>query len=398
MTRKNCVYCDEKITTPSREHVIQNALGGLLESEDICCPGCNNYISREIDKPFTTIFNPILGGIDDMAKTNNKKSNPPYTGTVLYNGKTYHANIKGGKVVGCAELSRELRCDVSKLPLEIVSYDFNLDNPAFQNGMKKIAFNYALACGVDFNLIKSDMKINKSGTAINSITFEYPMIPFYPLNPVDEFIELRTTPQLYHNMILFSQHRELWCYIDLFNTFQYYVLLSDKLPKGKDIYHCYAQTLQKIDRNVPEIKIFDPKDAMIYAQQYGVEPCMDSEEMTRRIRNAIATKSQKQSLDDIIGTKLRGLAISQIFWAATHPDSVSSMWAASKLYLDDKDNLRKRNFRTVTPAPRSMDALSYPHAIAETIAIDDTALRAYTMAKFNRLTQILNTKGKQPQR
>ena len=389
MTRKSCVYCNREITTPSREHVIQNALGGLLESEDICCPGCNNYISQEIDKPFTTIFNPLLGGIDDMAKTNNKKSNPPYTGKVLYNNQLYTAGIKAGRVVSCPELSRQLRCDISKLPLEIVSYDFKLDNTAFHNGIAKIAFNYALACGVDFDLMRPGMDIQKSGDAITGITFKYPLVPFYPLNPIDAFIELETAPELYHNIILFSQHSELWCYIDLFNTFQYYVLLSDSVPNGTDVHNSYAQTLKKIDRSEPDIQIFGPKDIMIYAQQYGVQPCMDIDEMKRRIKNAIASKSQKQSLKDIIGKKLSLLNMFCVLQGKEHPGTIPQIWGGVRLYLDQNEQLRERNFRTLTVTPDGMGVLSYPRAIAETLAIDDSALRMYTDAKFRRLTNML---------
>ena len=132
-SRENCIYCGKKITTRSSEHVIHNALGGLLESEDICCPECNNFISKYIDVPFTKIFNPIIGRIDNFSKSNNSKSEPPYTGQVLYNGKTYNANIKSGKVVACPELSKELRRNISDLypKMQIISYDFNL-----QNGLK----------------------------------------------------------------------------------------------------------------------------------------------------------------------------------------------------------------------------------------------------------------------
>ena len=153
MTRQNCVYCGKEITQRSREHVIQNALGGLYESTDICCPQCNNYISKYIDAPFTKIFNPIISKIDNFSKTNNTKSLPPCTGKVLYQGNLYNANIKGGRVVGCPELSRLLRCDATKLPLQIMSYDFNLNNSEFQNGMAKIAFNYAIDRGIDFNVL-----------------------------------------------------------------------------------------------------------------------------------------------------------------------------------------------------------------------------------------------------
>ena len=37
-----CIYCEETILKVSKEHIIQNALGGELQSEDICCDECNN--------------------------------------------------------------------------------------------------------------------------------------------------------------------------------------------------------------------------------------------------------------------------------------------------------------------------------------------------------------------
>ena len=38
--REKCVYCGKVIVTRSKEHIIQNAIGGLYESEDICCDKC----------------------------------------------------------------------------------------------------------------------------------------------------------------------------------------------------------------------------------------------------------------------------------------------------------------------------------------------------------------------
>ena len=54
-----CVYCQKEITTKSSEHVIQNAIGGILESEDICCPECNLAVEKFVDKDFVKIFSPI---------------------------------------------------------------------------------------------------------------------------------------------------------------------------------------------------------------------------------------------------------------------------------------------------------------------------------------------------
>lgn len=395
MSRTHCVYCNKEITTRSREHVIQNALGGLFESEDICCPECNNYISRQIDMPFTTIFNPILGSIDNLVKTHNKNSTPSCMATISYNGKLYtDAYVKSGRVVGCASLSRELRSNISKLPLEIVSYNFDLKNKSFQTGMAKIAFNYALACGIDFDILRSGLNVVRSGTEVTSIEYKYPLVPFYPMNALDTCLELGSPTELYHNMILFSAHNQLWCYIDLFNTFQYYVLLSDKLSPTARVYNNYMQLLQKLDRSEPVIEIFSPKDATIYAQQYGVEPCMDTDEMSRRIRNAIASKTQRQSMSTVIGKKMELMFSYNMSYLFQNPQNMMGIANSIGLYFNEDETLRQETFRTLTYMSKTDKLMSYPDAIMSDMSVSQAALSKYTTAKFNKLNTFLCCKNK----
>lgn len=392
--RQYCIYCNKEITTRSSEHVIQNALGGLLESEDICCPECNNYISKYIDAPFTKTFNPIISRIDNFSKTNNPKSAPPCTGTVLYNGREYSANIKNGKVVSCPDLSRELRCDISKLetPPQIVSYNFDLENTAFQTGMAKIAFNYAMSQNVDFKYLASGLVVERTGNSVNNIQYNYHVVPFCPLNPVDAFIESAPNTTPFHNMILFSQHNELWCYVDLFNTFQYYVLLSDIVPNNKHIYANYTQTLQKLNRNAPVLDdLHDPKTVMIYAQQYGVEPTMNAAEFTRRVNNAVAIKSQKVAMSKIIGPKIASMPfMSMMMQMQGDAASMQLMYDCMHLYFDD-DIFQEKNFRTVTPALAGDGSVAYPHEIMRTTSETPDMLRQYTTMKFNNLNNQLCT-------
>lgn len=242
-SRENCVYCGKVITERSREHIIQNAIGGLYESEDICCPDCNHYISKYIDAPFTKTFNAIISRIENFTKTNNKKSKPVYTGKAAYNGKIYDVLMKAGKVISCPELSKELKCDISKLNFEIFSYDFPIDNTSFKIGLSKIAFNFALDKGIGLDVLKDGLHVKVTENGIEDISFRYPVIPFVPLNPMDRHIELNTSMELYHNLILFSQGEMLWCYIDLFNTFQYYVLLTDKWDQNISIHETYRKRL-----------------------------------------------------------------------------------------------------------------------------------------------------------
>jgi hypothetical protein len=93
--RECCVYCGKMIEKESREHIIQNALGGLYESADICCNKCNNtIISKEIDAPFIKIFNPIISRIEYFAKTNNKKSKPSCRGKANMKRKYMMLSLK----------------------------------------------------------------------------------------------------------------------------------------------------------------------------------------------------------------------------------------------------------------------------------------------------------------
>ncbi len=392
MSRTNCVYCNKEITARSREHVIHNALGGLYESEDICCSECNNIISRCIDKPFTTIFNPIIGRINNFSKTNNSKSVPPCVGKTIYNNRVYNANIKAGKVVGCPELSRELRADISKLNLPVVAYDFNLQNTEFQSGMGKIAFNYALDQGIDLNLIKHGVKIHRNGANVDNIVFDYPMIPFYPMNPVDDYLELQPNVQLYHNMVLFHQHSHLWCYIDLFNTFQYYVLLSDKMPDREETLATYAQTLQKLDRSEPTLNINTPQDIVRYANKYGVEPCTDPTELARRIKNALSRKSQKMPISDIVADKIYEMYKFYKTNYTEYPYHELLLHQSYKLYFDENNKLRDETFRTQTIAPSGFYPTSYPYAINSALMHDQSDLHIYTKAKFQRLNSLLGAR------
>ena len=116
---KKCVYCGAEIIKPSQEHIIQNAIGGLLESGDICCETCNNEVCSKIDAEFTSIFNAIISKIPNMEKSNNRKSKPKCTGKAICDGVLYDVIIKNGKVVACPDLSKKEKCSISQKNFEI---------------------------------------------------------------------------------------------------------------------------------------------------------------------------------------------------------------------------------------------------------------------------------------
>lgn len=155
-----CAYCGVDLSNViSKEHIIQNALGGLYESKTICCSDCNNRISKIIDKPFVDIFAPIISNIHNLRKTHNVNSKPRYSGVGIYDNKEYVIYLKGNKVVSCAELCKKLKCDVSKIKFTNIYYNFNIDDKAFKQGIKKIAFNFAVEKQIPISLLKEKVKI-----------------------------------------------------------------------------------------------------------------------------------------------------------------------------------------------------------------------------------------------
>lgn len=387
--RINCVYCGKVISTRSREHTIQNALGGLYESEDICCPECNSYISKYIDAPFTKTFNPIISRIKNFTKTNNKKSQPVCTGKAVYDGVLYDVSIKGGKVVACPMLSKELKCDISKLSLEIVAYDFPIEHNTFINGICKIAFNFALEKGIDLAALSKGLDVSSANGKIDNISFKYTVIPFVPLNPLDKHIELNTDMELYHNLILFSQNNMLWCYVDLFNTFQYYVLLSDNWDESVSIHETYLQLLQKLDRSIPELYIRKPKHILTYAMFYGIEPCMDLDEFKKRVAETIKKESQKKSISDVISEKMNCGYLKADELKQMSPDEMESYLKPLLLYSDEEDHLQEDNFRKVTLTGKDFDVVSYPLLIKLLMSKGKIDVRTYTYEKFDRLNRFL---------
>lgn len=385
----NCVYCGKQIIVESREHIIQNAIGGLEETTDICCSECNNYISKCIDKPFVSIFNPIISGIDNFAKTNKKNSMPSYTGKAKYKGEEYSVVFRNGQVVSCPELSKKLHCNISKLDFDIVSYDFKIDNETFIKGLSKIAFNFAIAKGIPLNTIQKGLIVIKEEDKIIDIAFKYPVVPFVPLNPLDSYIELETDFMLYHNLILFSQGNNLWCYIDLFNTFQYYVCLTDNWPTNKKISESYFQQLQKLDRTVPVIERWRPKYGLVYADLYRVDPSPNKTVMQKRITTAIQKESLKKDMKKVLSQKLGNDYMLNCARNDISEDERRKYGLSLLLYFDENDNLLEDRFRKVTLGENEFDMVSYPLLINNLIASNSIDAREYTFDKFERLNCFL---------
>lgn len=397
LEKMKCVYCKKTLDKGSKEHIIQNALGGLYESVNICCDECNKIaISQKIDAPFTKIFNPIISRIDNLAKTNNTKSKPSCRGKAKYDGEIYDVIIKNGKVVQCSVLSQKLKCAACDIDFEILSYDFQIDNRAFEAGIKKIAFNFALEKGVPYELLSKSVKVIEKNGIVEDVSFLFSIVPFVALNPMDEYIELETDMELYHNLILFNDGKKLWCYVDLFNTFQYYVLLSEEWDECVHITETYLQLLQKLDRTIPKLFIRKPKHILNYAMFYNIDPCMDLDEFNKRVKTAIEKESLKKNMSDVVSSKLKMDyfqvdKIEGMDRETAREDYVKEMGfylESLLLYFDQDDKLKDSTFRQVTLI-RHNEVTSYPLLI-EMLKRDKTIdPQAYINKKIERLNRFL---------
>lgn len=385
-TLKHCVYCNKPLDVTgkkSEEHIIQNALGGLLTSSEICCGECNNYLSRFIDAPFTKYFAPFLNYIPELNKTNKKKSIPGYPVIVEYNGKVYKGVAKKGKLCECRDLCKELHTKLSDIrpAPKIIYIEYPLDNKIYRNGMAKIAFNFALYEGININILKHGLVMGRNKDKITSIGFNYQVIPFFPINCFDEALELYEPMKLFHGMILFNDKNYLWCYIDLFNTYQVYVLLSDQWDVHQPFYKDYYQLIQKWDRSVGKLDLSGIRrvqDFYIIAEQYKVEPTLDIGKLQAEINERIRKESYQIKLSALM----------------------QSILDSNSLFLfDSLGDLNKDRFRALT-LNHSHDIVSYPRYIWNKLRMDNDKINStdlgdysytkdYAYKKFYRLYEYL---------
>jgi len=141
----------------------------------------------------------------------------------------------------------------------LVEFPFEMDDEKFKRGLAKIAIGFASSLGIkrtEMPLVL-DTKKNKIKDKINSL-------PFYPFGIFDKLIELQKNKfehYPFHNLILFTlshptesyDKKKLICYIELFSTFQWYIVLNNNYS-GKSIpYEYYAQEILKKDNYKVEI-------------------------------------------------------------------------------------------------------------------------------------------------
>lgn len=288
-------FCSEKEfkSKTHGEHIIHNAILGRLVSNKILCEECGSSYSSE-DKDFTSLFAAFVSRLEELGAYKRRSTNPVTKDGYLYdpvvgltskivqerNGKIFpkdQANVwyeiddVNKKVYVCANIQRTknfkkqfLNTASQYSDYEFVSRDyssmgkgiatfFSEGNPnfndSFKKGFVKIALEYALHVGVNRTNMSNVLQIQSDGSAI--ITYDsVDMIPYYPFDNREkcyENMKWNAGNAPYHMLRLFdidSPENKRWlvCFVDLFSTFQYYVVLN-KNYRGEQISKYYSQRI-----------------------------------------------------------------------------------------------------------------------------------------------------------
>jgi hypothetical protein len=338
----NCYLCGKEFNDSDvqkhDEHIIQQAIGGVLTANDILCSDCGGKLGENIDVPFNKIFEGISTRLDIKKdrKNNQKLSvkgkyvNLKYRFlSLVFTDKIKKLNLidyqyqyskfcneikeievlwQNGKVYPLKPFYRYLNNQIKiygqkksiknfrrKVDKELylkygeevkiiecddliglVEFPFNMNDTYFKRGLAKIAIGFASKLG-----IKRDEMPLVLDTEKNNIKDKINSLPFYPFGTIDKFIELQKNEfehYPFHNLILFtlnyppeiSDNKILICYIELFSTFQWYIILNDNYSGESIPYEYYAQEILKKDDYKIELGRRYYKERNIWLSPLGI--------------------------------------------------------------------------------------------------------------------------------
>ncbi|MBD9581248.1 hypothetical protein IB269_07675 [Delftia sp. DLF01] len=250
----------------SLEHILPNALGGKLKSKDILSHFSNQKLNNFIDKEFVKIFEsfclrlelekdrkttPSMRGIhnaygaDVIFKKNRFYPSKPIFDQdkkIIYADSKKTGNdykkflLKEGKITNSDVI--EVLDDMAGG----IELKFTLDNKIFKQGLAKISAGFAALKGVPRESMRDVIDIKNKEFREKII-----IIPSIPKSHVELKFErnaLNGPHYPIHGLVLTGSKNDrlLYCHVELFSAFQWYVVLDDNY-EGEDIRHTYAHQL-----------------------------------------------------------------------------------------------------------------------------------------------------------
>lgn len=321
------------------EHVIQDSLYGRLKSDTILCESCGGQLAVEVDSDFGKIFQSISEQFAHILASTEKNKNyePSLKGhVILKDGRKIPVFIKGGvinpqkpffdlpvngevKVYGERKTAKKYMTfaesklrkegyEIEKLKFTIVSnledhvelgihFSEGIENfdHKLKMGFIKIATGFAMMNNVDRTETPNTIDVEK-----NALIYTDQVLPYIPCEVFEMVYDqqrIALEPEFpNHTLILYvddyGDQKKLICYVDLFSTFAFYIVLNDNY-KGKDVHAVYQQSITKMEK--PEINVMNqsPKKLMIVEQFLKIKP-EETKEMTLDERFEFVQKRYNQ--------------------------------------------------------------------------------------------------------
>lgn len=457
-----CYFCgnnfDQLTTIDHGEHVIQQAIGGSLISKGILCKNCGEELGNDIDVPFNKIFEGIVTRLDikNDRKANNK---PSTTGIIVSEIDSFGFNLKGTPVfwnnykVSPIKPFYKLTEDKKKVivyssqkqyksykhlvnkeimamhlvpPPKIIlcddidafiQFDFNMDNKAFKRGIAKIAIGFACSQGIHRSNLPLALKISDSNKGV--IDDKIVLLKYAPLSVIDTIIEkekrdLANYPS--HTIILFNSEQypsDLWCYVELFSTFQFYILLNDNYngnDKRKKIYAYHYQRIEKADEYqfAPDRNYYKKRKIFLY--DLGI-----TEERIERTfkKQKKQTKSLHEIEIDLINEEIEkqknivnfeydiqnALAYSYKKFEENNNGSVEILEVYENYLLFFEKNSLDSSYEKFNISPyrrffkKDKKIIEYPYELNDMHKINSEELNKHTFYRFNELSEYSQIKG-----
>lgn len=323
---ENCYVCGRKLSDDGavgtakrhKEHIIHNGIYGKLKSSTILCRECGGAYSKD-DAKFVEIFSGFIGLLRDKliskdhGSTDSKRlkgflylpdgetNDVEYCKGKVYPSNPYYEINEDAKVIKIYGQKNRIKHYHNVILKQHPEYtDFTIErydnistvgtiglffsegnadfNKIFREGMCKIATEFALHCDVKKEDLPNTLKLGENDSSL-LITDKNPIVPYMPHSSIDMIMALMDDyiDEKYpiHLLRLYSETqkkgRSLVCYIELFSTFKYYVLLNPNY-EGPDIDRWYCQTIiSELDNvgnpQVPELnvsKVLDDKRNTLY--------------------------------------------------------------------------------------------------------------------------------------
>jgi hypothetical protein len=333
----NCYLCDQPFNgqdvVDHGEHVIQNAIGGLLIAHGILCKACGQKLGSSVDDGLGKTLR-ALCVVFDIRRDRDKRlvvpaevtlkegllQHPPTRDFFVEPGTAPRPNgpvviredaAMVAQILGSTdEQAKTFAKSATITKLEACGYNLKFgsdtvqlidgvilrvdcDSLALARGLIKIAIGYACDQGIGRCFLEH-LIVDDSDIICDDVQVNQAVLPYYPTGWGEGMYEAERyqtddfPPN--HQLSLFSYGKRLFCYIDLFGVIQRYVLLSNAWT-GPEVRARYVQRCPKWVYDENDGRARRIKDLHLLAQEFGIEMTgRPWDDVAREVRQAATSR------------------------------------------------------------------------------------------------------------